>query len=211
MHPNPIFRGTPRERNLGFARERGFGTLAVTASGAPLLSHVPFLLSDDGAFAELHLVRSNPIARACKTGLAARIAVQGPDSYISPDWYGIDDQVPTWNYVAVHLTGRLEPLPQAALRDVIDRQTALFEERLAPKPQWTSAKMPADLLERMMRTISPFILWIDDVDGTWKLNQNKVATARQSAAENVAAYGQGQEIAMLAALMRGVDSDAEDS
>lgn len=74
----------------------------------PFLSHVPFLLSGDGSEARLHLVRSTPITRALLTApRAARIAVSGPDGYISPDWYGLADQVPTWNYVAVHLTARL--------------------------------------------------------------------------------------------------------
>jgi len=62
--------------------------------GAPLLSHVPFLLSEDGRRAELHLVRSNPICRAAPG--AARIAVSGSDGYVSPDQYGIPGQVPTW-------------------------------------------------------------------------------------------------------------------
>ncbi len=49
MHPNPVFRTADHETNLKFARERGFGVLAVSAEGAPLLSHVPFVLSDEGA------------------------------------------------------------------------------------------------------------------------------------------------------------------
>lgn len=105
MHPNPIFRQTPEARNVAFARAQGFGVLAVVAEGAPLMSHIPFLLSEDGAVAEFHLVRSNPIARALAAPLHARLAVVGPHSYVSPDWYGVEDQVPTWNYVAVHLVG----------------------------------------------------------------------------------------------------------
>ena len=75
MHPNPAFRQTPEDRNLAFARERGFGVLAL-AGDEPLLSHVPFLLAVDGSHADLHLVRSNPIARA--GGGNAVIAVTGP-------------------------------------------------------------------------------------------------------------------------------------
>lgn len=206
MHPNPIFRKETDAANIAFARERGFGVLAVSGEGAPMVSHVPFLLADDGTQAELHLVRSNPIARACKAALPARIAVSGPDSYVSPDWYAAEDQVPTWNYVAVHLTGHLEPLPADALRDILDRQSALFEERLAPKPPWTTAKMSAGAMDRMMRAIAPFRLVVESVEGTWKLNQNKPQDVRLRAADAVAAYGQGQELAMLSALMRGVDS-----
>ena len=66
--------------------------------------------------------------------------------------------------------------------------------------------MPPDLMERMMRTIQPFRLEIETVDGTWKLNQNKVASARLAAADMVETYGTG-DITILAALMRGAGAD----
>ena len=76
-----------------------------------------------------------------KQPVAARIAVSGPDGYVSPDWYGIVDQVPTWNYVAVHLTGVLELRSQEEMRDLLDRQSAYYEDRLRPKPPWRTDKM----------------------------------------------------------------------
>ncbi|WP_164662284.1 FMN-binding negative transcriptional regulator [Tropicibacter sp. Alg240-R139] len=205
MHPNPVFRTADHETNLQFARERGFGVLAVSVEGAPLLSHVPFILSDDGAWADLHLVRSNPIARALKQALQARIAVSGPDAYVSPDWYGVPDQVPTWNYVAVHLIGRLELRPQDELRGVLDRQSAVFEARLAPKPAWTADKMEPEALGRMMRQIVPCRLMIEDVQGTWKLNQNKAVDARLSAVGSIEGAVLGSEVDVLAQWMRDVD------
>ena len=63
MHPNPAFRGTPRDANLEFARTRGFGTLCANGADGPILAHVPFLLSENGAALELHLVRSNPLLK----------------------------------------------------------------------------------------------------------------------------------------------------
>ena len=200
MHPNPAFRGTPREKNIAFARERGFGTLAVNSGDGPLLSHVPFLLDEDGETADLHLVRSNPIARL--TGAqSAVISITGGDAYVSPDWYEQADQVPTWNYVAVHLRGMLEPLPHEEMRAMLDRQSAGYETRL-PKPPWTTSKMTPNVLERMMRQILPFRFRINAIDGTWKLNQNKPADARLSAADHVAESALGSDTGQLAALMR---------
>ena len=200
MHTNPAFRKEPRATNLAFAAERGFGVLAIDG---PLLSHVPFLIDDDGKWADLHLVRSNPILRALDTPRPAVIAISGPDSYISPDWYGVENQVPTWNYVAVHLRGTIERAPQDSLRDLLDRLSERFEDRLAPKPPWRADKMTGDALERMMRTIVPVRMSIETVDGTWKLNQNKTDDARNRAADAVDAYGIGAETRILAALMRG--------
>jgi transcriptional regulator len=203
MHPNPTFRQDPDSRNIGFARDRGFGTLAVNGEDGPLTAHIPFLLSEDGKQADLHLVRSNPIARACREPLKAVITVNGPDSYISPDWYGIDDQVPTWNYVAIRITGRLSPLPQSQLHPLLDRLSAHFEEHLAPKIPWTTGKMSTGVLERMLRQIQPFQFDVTGIDGTWKLGQNKPDDVRINAADHVAGYGIGQETQILSALMRG--------
>lgn len=200
MHPNPVFRAEDRARHVELARDRAFGVLALSAEEGPLLSHVPFLLSEDGSMADLHLVRSNPIVRALHEPQRAKIAVQGPDAYISPDWYGVEDQVPTWNYVAVHLIGKLELRPQDELRDVLDRQSAFYEKRLLPKAPWVTAKMSSDALNKMMRMIVPCRMQVEDIQGTWKLGQNKPEGARNAAADQVSS-GFGSEIARLAALM----------
>jgi transcriptional regulator len=209
MHPNPAFRQDPRDRNLAFARARGFGILSVNGPEGPLAAHVPFLLNEDGSFAELHLARSNPIARA-GLPLPALIAVSGPDAFVSPDFYGphaeVPDQVPTWNYVAVHLRGVLEPLPEDALRPHIDALSAEHEGRIAGKTPWTSAKMTEGAMPRMMRMILPFRFRVTLVEGTWKLNQNKTPAIRSRAA---AALSQGDESARrIAALILGLP-DAE--
>lgn len=202
MHPNPAFRQADTARNIAFARGQGFGLLAVATGDAPLISHIPFLLSEDGTRAEFHLVRSNPIARLLSAPLPARLAVQGPQSYVSPDWYGVDDQVPTWNYVAVHLVGEVRLQPLERMRDLLDRQSAQFEARLAPKPEWRAEKMAPDVLGRMMRHIVPCTMRVEEIAGTWKLNQNKPEDVRLRAADPLEAAGLGQEVATLARLMR---------
>jgi len=205
MHPNPAFRHESRDRNLDFARNRGFGVLSVNGDPAPMISHIPFALSDDGSSADIHLVRSNPISRAATGPMPAVIAITGPDGYISPDWYGDPAQVPTWNYVAVHLRGTLHTLPDEALRTSLETLTELFETRLLPKHPWTLDKTPQDVQARLMRMIRPFRFEVGQVDGTWKLAQNKPAQARQSAANHLKGAHIGQETALLAALMMGVD------
>lgn len=208
MHPNPIFRQTEKAAARDFASERGFGQLSVNGENGPLAAHVPFLLQGEAAL--LHLVRSNPVLRALKDGpLPAVIAVTGPDSYVSPDWYVGRDQVPTWNYVAVHLRGRLERLPDEALRRVIDRQSAFFEARLAPKTPWTTGKLTPEVLTRMVRAIAPCRLLVEDIASTFKLSQNKTVEDRTSAAHNMKAHDIGSEPHIVAALMLGIGEKEE--
>ena len=203
MHPNPAFRQTPAADNLAFARARGFGILTVNGPDGPLLAHVPFLLSPDASHADLHLARSNPIARSGLPGPAV-IVIFGPDAYVSPDWYGADDQVPTWNYVAVHLRGILSALPDDALHPHVDALSAEHEARLLPKTPWVSSKMTEGAMPRMLRMILPFRLTIASVDGTWKLNQNKTPEMRSRAAGHLSAQPDPDAQA-IAALMRGQD------
>ena len=208
MHPSPLFRKTSREKNLAFARERSFGVLAVGGADAdgPLLSHIPFVLAGDGSAVQAHLVRANPIARCLAQGeRPAVLAVGGPDGYISPDWYEAGTElVPTWNYVAVHLRGRLRLRPEEVLRDHLDELAAQFEQRLLPKRPWRTSKVPDRLMTTLMRAILPVELAVETVDGTWKLNQNRPDEARLNAARHVEAGGFGTETALLAGLMRNL-------
>lgn len=200
MHPNKIFRGAEAAQNIAFARKRAFGTLSMNAQDGPLLAHVPFLLSETGAVAELHLVRSNPIARALAAPEKAVISVSGPDGYISPDWYELPDMVPTWNYIAVHLRGRLEMMPQDDLHDLLERQAADYEARITEKAPWTFDKVSPDAIRRLERMIVPVKLHIEAIDGTWKLGQNREDSARLRAAKAMQ-DGFGQELAEISALM----------
>ena len=203
MHPNPAFRQEPDFTNIGLCRKRGFGMLCLNAEPSPLVSHVPFFLDEAGQAAEIHLVRSNPIARMVTAPMPAVIVVSGPDGYVSPDWYGIPDQVPTWNYIAVHLRGHLHPMDPALMRAHLDRLSGHFEGRLSPKRPWTTAKMSEAALERMMRQVLPFRFEVQEVDGTWKLNQNKPDAARQGAADAIRQSPIGHEVETLGALMTG--------
>ncbi len=201
MHPNPAFREASRHQNLDFARSRGFGVLSVNGPEGPLAAHVPFEFSDDAAEVRLHLARSNPIARA-GLPLAAVIIVSGPDAYVSPDWYGMADQVPTWNYVAVHLRGVLHPAPPDTLLPHLNAVSDHFEARLLPKRPWKTSKMTEGTMDRMMRMILPFRLQVTGVDGTWKLNQNKPPMARAGAVAGLEAQVGPGDAARIAGLMR---------
>ena len=202
MHPNPVFRRQPREWALAFTRERGFGALTIAGPEGVLAAHVPFVLDEDRVLA--HLVRVNPLARHLRDGPAsALLIVSGPDGYVSPDWYGEPQMVPTWNYVAVHLRGMLRLLEDSALRPILDRLSHDFETRLAPKPPWRTDKVDDGLLIRMMRQIVPVEMSLETVASTAKLNQNRSDAARAGAAAALAAGGTpGMETETLAALMR---------
>jgi transcriptional regulator len=102
------------------------------------------------------------------------------------------------------LTGVLELRPQEELLALLDRQSAFFEDQLQPKTPWTTDKMTPDVLDKMMRQIVPCRMTVTDVDGTWKLSQNKPDPVRLRAADGVNAFGIGTDLGVLSALMRGI-------
>ena len=202
MHPNPAFRKADAKANINFARQRGFGTLAINSDNGPLLSHVPFVLSEDGKMLEAHLVRSNPILKHISQAAKAVMSVLGPHSYISPDWYENDNQVPTWNYIAVHIRGELMARPEDELRPMLEKLSDQFESRLLPKAPWLIDKVDEEALKKMTRMIVPIRMQVSDIEGTWKLAQNKPPSARINAANQVREYGLGAELEDLAGLMK---------
>lgn len=202
MHPNQHFRKETDKQNIAFAKERAFGTLAINAATEPLLSHVPFILSENGKNVELHLVRSNPILKLLSNPQNAVISVLGGDAYLSPDWYEVDDQVPTWNYVAVHIRGSLSLLPQGEIHEVLNRLSQSMEFRLLPKTPWTSDKMDEEIYQKMLRQIVPVKMDVREINGTWKLSQNKPDAVRLAAADAVETSDLGTETKQVSDLMR---------
>ncbi|MGB0958879.1 MAG: FMN-binding negative transcriptional regulator [Halocynthiibacter sp.] len=205
MHPNKIFRNATGSQNMEFARDRGFGTLMVADGDDIHTAHLPFVMDHDTGEDDyrlgMHLVRSNPIARAVKGPRKAVITILGPDGYISPDWYGdTPNLVPTWNYVAVTLTGTLTPSPDAALRSLLERTSHEFERRL-DKPEWKINKVSDDAFAKMARQIVPYTFNVDSIDGTWKLGQNKPEDARLGAAGALRESNVGSGLTQLSHLM----------
>ncbi len=97
--------------------------------------------------------------------------------------------MPTWNYVAVELEGRMAQMDRDALIAQVDALSHAFEARLAPKPEWTRAKADPRRIDAMLNAIVGFRMEVLDWRGTRKLGQNKPEAARLAAADALAAQG----------------------
>jgi transcriptional regulator len=190
MHPNRAFAWHERDDMLAFVAEIAFCT--ICADG-PTVAHAPVVVDPPGRI-RFHLARGN---RAKLDGRRAIVSCLGADAYISPDWYGTPDQVPTWNYLAVEAEGPLRRLDEAELATLLDDLGAAHESRLAPKPRWTRAKMSPGRFEAMLEAIVGYELAIEDLRGTRKLGQHKADSERQGAADGLAPFSPA-----MAALMR---------
>ncbi len=181
MHPNRKFDIEDREAMAAFVREQGFGIIiAQTAEGLRAV-HVPVLL--DGDRLRFHVSKGNLIHGALQGGGEALFIANGVHGYVSPDWYGLDDRVPTWNYVAVELEGRVRRLGNDELIRMLDELSAQHEAKLAPKRPWTRDRMSEGRFEALLKAIAGFELEVAAWRGTAKLNQDKPDEVRVRLAE----------------------------
>ena len=175
MYTPPPFK-PDRAASLAFAEARGFGTVCGWDGTKPIASLLPFYLSyaDDGTpQAAFHLARHNPLVNLADGTSSWLLAVSGADAYVSADWHVSPDQVPTWLYQAVHLTGTVRKLSDDELAVQIGALSAKYENWLAPKKPWTTSKMTAGRLEALKKAIVGLVMTVEDVEGSFKLNQHK--------------------------------------
>lgn len=179
---------------LAFVTSVSFAHIFAQGTAGPVVVHAPVVVTPDGNL-QFHLARRNR-AVAILDGITAVASLAGPNAYISPDWYGTEDQVPTWNYLAVEATGPVRRLTDDELVAQVDALSAEHEARLLPKPPWTQAKMSEGRFAAMAKAIIGFELTVLSLTGTRKLGQNKSEAERQGAID---ALG----IDPVAALMAG--------
>ncbi|WP_424810927.1 FMN-binding negative transcriptional regulator [Roseococcus sp. YIM B11640] len=165
----------PPEEALDFAARRGFGLVTCFDGERPIGSQVPFVLRRDGAspVVQFHVTRLNPLAALADGAREFLLVANGPDTYISNDWYARADNVSTWLYEAVHLTGPARRLELAANRGHGDALLAVAEARVPPKPPWGLATMEPGKREAMLAGIVSIEIAVARVEGQRKHNQLK--------------------------------------
>ena len=196
MHPNRKFHIQDLEAMAALVRELGFGVLFVTTVDGPRAAHVPVLL--DGERLRFHVSRGNAVHSTLAVGAPALFVATGPHAYISPEDYGLEDRVPTWNYVSVELEGPVRPLGTEALIGLLDDMSAEQEARLAPKPAWTRASMSEGRFEGLLKSIGGFEMQVAAWRGTAKVDQDKPQEVRDRIADALAGRGERD----MAATMR---------
>jgi transcriptional regulator len=175
------------QRALAFAADRGFGVVVAADERGPHGSHVPFVIArrDDRVIVQIHFTAKNPLVELADGKRRFLLIVSGDDAYVSNDWYASRDNVSTWLYEAVHLSGVAHLQERDANRGHGDALLGVSEARL-PKPPWELTAMEPTKRESMLAAIRVIDLVVDQIEGQSKLNQHKsdedhVAVANQLA------------------------------
>src|ERR1044072_7195999 len=175
MSVHPAFKLHPAT-SLAFAAARGFGLVIASDGGRPVASPLPFrLIEQDGKVPKLefHVARNNPLGAIAEKGGAWLVAVQGHDAYVSPDWYAIKDQVPTWLYESVHLSGPVRLIPSDHTQAHTEALSAKFEGWIEGKEPWLIDKVADKRREMLLKGIIAVEMTVETIEGNSKLNQHK--------------------------------------
>ncbi len=191
------FRENNPETLLAFMRSHPF---AVMVTGSALMgTHLPFIIKTAGDKLTLtsHMALSNPQAKVI-AGQQVMVIFSGPHAYIAPSLYANKVQVPTWNYVAVHAYGTAKLIEgQEAQIAVMERTFTEFGPEYMG--QWRT--LPNQYRDALLQHIQAFEIEVTELQGQFKLNQNKPQSDRANIIASLEASGDAYAIE-TAAYMR---------
>lgn len=196
MHPNPLFRSDDRALFEALIEEIGFGMVFLTTPDGPRVAHTPLLSTGDGAV-QFHLARGNALTRHLD-GATALVTINGPDSYVSPRWYADRDTVPTWDYVALEMEGRVRRMADEGLEAFLHAVIAKFEARTQGGERWRAEESSEARWAGLFKGITGFEMEVQAWRPTLKLSQKRAPGEREAIATGLEANG----ASALAALMR---------
>jgi transcriptional regulator len=203
MYVHPACKTHPAV-SLAFVTARSFGLVMACEGRRPVASLLPFRLIETHGKAprlEFHVARGNPLGSLAERGGTWLVAVQGDHTYVSPDWYASADQVPTWLYETVQLSGPVRVIPADLAGDHMDELSGQFESWLVPKPAWTPDRLAEGRRETLMRAIIVVEMTVETIAGNFKLNQQKADADHVAVAGALARCGDPSAQAIAARMM----------
>lgn len=180
MYTPRYYRNENIEEVKDFIVHNGFGILVSVKStkptaswGRPIATHIPMLLdkNEKGEYIlSGHVSRANPHHKLFTDDAKVLAIFLGPHAYVSSSWYS-HENVPTWNYIAVHVYGKIKIIDGDRLYRQLKMLVDKYEHGSA-KPVELE-KMSQDYVRKQMGGIVGFEILIDEIQAAYKLSQNR--------------------------------------
>ena len=192
MYEQAQFKIEDRDKLFGVVRANPLGLLITAGAGGLMANAIPFILKqrgEDAPLLEAHLARANPQWKEIAAGADALVVFQGVEQYVTPSWYPTKQEhgkvVPTWNYVIVQARGPARTIEdgqwlRAHVAELSDRHEA---DRQAP---WSVDDAPDGFIAALSRGIVGVVMEARQLDGKFKLSQNRGEADRRGVAEGLA-------------------------
>lgn len=176
----------------------GFATLVSQHKGEPYATHLPLMLNKDEKTLYGHFARPNLQWKDVEDQQVLAI-FQGPHCYISPSWYETTKAVPTWNYVSIHVYGKLEVIEDKEV--VFNSLNELVKKYEAPDSPYSLESVEPSFIEGMTKGIVAFKIHITKVEGKAKLSQNHPVERQELVIKHLEKSSQHDNI-QVASLMK---------
>ncbi len=170
MYIPASFKETDRDIAFALIEEIRLGSI-ISAAGRIEASLVAFLLDRDaGPSGRLigHCARANPQWQALEQGGEVLVTFLGPNTHVSPSWYGTHPRAPTWLYVSVHVRGKVRTIHErAAMREIVVRLSREMEPVGSP---WSIDQVD-EYVDRILPGIVGFAVDIESIETQLRLAQ----------------------------------------
>lgn len=162
-----------------YIEENSFATLVTTGSSGSSVSHLSLLIDRD--VGPRHTYRAPgkslfTLERYGGSGCPGHFS--GPAHLHLAQLVQERNFVPTWNYVAVHVTGKVQLVEEpSALLDIV-RYYVDHYGSVMPGP-WQLDSAEPHITESLLSAIVGFTIEIESIEGKWKVCQNHSEERRQ--------------------------------
>lgn len=173
MYIPKLYNNSNSTEIIEFIKQNSFAILINNVNNRPWGTHIPLLFEKDKdgkQFLFGHISKANEQWKMFEENTEVLAIFPGPNTYISSSWYN-HENVPTWNYTAVHIYGNVKIQSEQELYAQLDKMLHKYESKVSnPK---TLAKMPSDLIQHEMKGIVGFCIEINEIQAVEKLSQNR--------------------------------------
>lgn len=151
------------------------GINGITANHIPLL---PVIENNELKGLQGHIAKNNPLCQDIENSAQVLVIFRSEDSYISPNWYPskreTHQQVPTWNYQAVHIKGNIEFIEDKKfILGVVGKLTKIHENKIGEEVPWKISQAPKEYIDKMLEAIIGIKISVSEIIAKSKLSQNK--------------------------------------
>ena len=202
MYLPKIHEVTDRDALHQMIRTHSLGCLITSGCSGLTANHIPFLIDSDGTehgTLRGHVARANPVWQDFSGGAEALVVFQGPDAYISPNWYPSKHEtgkaVPTWNYATVHAHGTPRIHEDATWLMALLTTLTDTHERTQRLP-WKLSDAPQEYLDALLKSIVGIEIPISRIQGKWKVSQNRSTADRHGVAAGLKSKNSGAALAI---------------
>ncbi|MED4729700.1 FMN-binding negative transcriptional regulator [Aneurinibacillus migulanus] len=170
-----------------------FALLITVDERRPLATHIPLEIREDEGkiYATGHIAYGNMQKKTLDNNSDVLLIFQGPHAYISSSWYEIEE-VPTWDYLAVHAYGTARVISGDELKSALDTMLKHYESHRENGRLWDT--FDPELLESEMKGIVGFEIEITDIQAAAKMSQNRNNTDYKSIVAELEKSNEQEEI-----------------